>query len=59
MKEYKVLAKRVEYYTFDIAADTEQAAIDEVRHIENFGDLASYLETFDGMEILSVEEVSE
>ena len=59
MKEYSISGKRTEYYTFDITAETEQDAIEQVRHIENFGDLASYLETFDGMEIMSVEEVSE
>lgn len=59
MKEYRILGKRTEYYTFDISAETEEEAISEVRHIENFGDLASYLETFDGMEIVSTEEVSE
>lgn len=59
MKQYKILAKRTEYYAFDISAETEEEAINEVRHIENFGDLVAYLETFDGMEIISAEEVSE
>ncbi len=59
MKEYKIYGKRTEYYLFEISADSEEQALNDVKHIENFGDLAAYLETFDGMEITSIEEVAE
>jgi hypothetical protein len=54
MPKYNIEAKQMNYYKFEIEANSQDEAIEEVYRIQNFGNENEHIETWDGLEIISV-----
>jgi vancomycin permeability regulator SanA len=59
MTKYTVTATRETYYEFEIEAENELAAEDQVRQLEIEGDIETYAYDWYPLEIESVEEEDE
>lgn len=56
MTTYKISAQQLVYFDFEIEAETEQEAIDEVMRIDNYGDIFSYVESWEPLHIGTIKE---
>ncbi len=56
MTNYRILGSATQYYEFNIEAESEQEAIDEVRRIENTQSVDDYI---DGWEPLVITKIAE
>ena len=56
MPTFKITAKREIHYDFNIEADTQQDALDEINRIETAEDVEEYAYQWNPMEILEIEE---
>jgi len=56
MPNYRILGSMTQYYEFNIEADSEQEAIDEVRRIENTQSVDDYIDGWAPLEITDIEE---
>ena len=57
MPTYNLVAKQEIMYEFDIEADSEQEALEEMRRIENSDDLAEYAYQWSLLQVVDTEEV--
>ena len=56
MPKYTIIAKRETFYEFDIEADTEEQAIEEMNQIEITKDIEVYAYDWFPLEVDSIEE---
>lgn len=56
MPKYTIIAKRETFYEFNIEAETEEQAIDEMNRIEITQDVEEYAYDWFPLEVDSVEE---
>jgi len=56
MPNYRILGSMTQYYEFNIEANSEQEAIDEVRRIENTQSVDDYIDGWEPLEITDIEE---
>jgi len=56
MPNYRILGSMTQYYEFNIEADSEQEAIDEVRRIENTQSVDDYIDGWEPLKITDIEE---
>lgn len=59
MPLYTIIAKRETYYEFNIQADSEQEALDEINRIDVAEDIEEYAYDWYPLEITEIEEGAE
>ena len=57
MPTYSIVAKKETMYEFDIEADSELEALEEMRRIENSDDLEQYAYQWSLLQVVETEEV--
>lgn len=56
MPTYNITAKRETHYEFDIEADTEQEALDEIKRIDSAENVEEYAYEWGPIEITEINE---